>query len=173
MKSLILLAVFAVLGAPRCRAEPDTAPFDAVGRAIEEVTAKYLAGSGEPGPFSVVVDNSVHILEPAHLPLPEDIQRRLKARLSKLWNSYIKVSELRFPEPGEKIPGGTKLRGIENKAGDRVNVFCIRALKYLSPAKLQIMWHYGSGPMSGVGGTYEVTRSNGEWTIDSVEIYHN
>ncbi len=173
MKLLILIAAFVVLGFPQCRAESDSKPFEAVGRAFEEVIAKYLAGSGEPGPFSVIVDNSTQIHEPKHLPLPNDIQKRLKARLPKIWKDYIDVSELRFPLPNEKTPGGTKLRGIESKSGDRVNVFRIRDIKYISPDKLQIMWHYGSGPMSGVGGTYEVSKSKDEWTIESIDSYDN
>lgn len=173
MKLLIHLTACVVLGFSQCRGEADTETFDAVGRAIEEVTARHLASSGEPGPFSVIVDNSSQIDAPAKLPLPNDIQIRLKVRLSKIWKDYVDVSELRFPNPGEKIAGGTKLRGIESKAGGRVNVFCIRGLKYISPMKIQIAWHYGSGPMSGGGGTYEVSRSNGEWTVKSIKSYDN
>lgn len=172
MKLLILMALFVCLEFPQCRAEPDTGPFDVVGRAIEEVIAQELAYSKKPGAFSVTIDTASQADQNAeHLVLPNDIKERLKIRLPEIWKDYLDLSELRFPEPDEKEPEGTKLRGIENKAGDRVHVFCIREIKYISANKLLILWYYRSGPQSIIGGTDEVSISKDGWKVDQKSSY--
>lgn len=166
-------AMFVIVSGDRLGAS-DEKPFDQVGQAMVEVIVDYLSDSTAADEHFSVAMISAGDGNLRHLPLPKADLGKLKQRLPRRWKHFVPLSEIRFPRDGERDPkdqDGKTFRGIESKVGDSISVFVISQIEYLDARGVKIHWDYGSGPLSGVGGSVKVSRKNHKWKLETLETY--
>ena len=176
MKSIALVGMITVLIFGVCNADPKEEPFSQVGQAIIEVVVDYIKDSADAERFSVALlkEPSGFEEKQRYVPLSKADQANLERRMPKRWKLYVPLSELRIPRDNERDPNdpeGKIYRGIEAKDGKRISVFVISRIEYVNAQTLRIHWDYGSGPLSGHGGSLEVSRVKGPWKIKSIDAY--
>lgn len=133
-------------------------PFAELYQAIEEVAVHYLSSYTRPEPFSIAVGDYSDFEVIQRWPLPPESLARLEKRLADRWEHYVSPTEVHFPKNG----------AITTKNGESISVFVITGIYVVNTKKVRISWDYGSGFLTGIGGTYEVTRKSNGWKMESV-----